>query len=202
MLEIIAVTMLLTANKKNALMRGRNPWPFAALGLILWFLFEVFGFFLGAVFGEGEFTPYLTGILCAALGGLLSYLISKNCKIGNYKTRSARAIAAVVDRGELLNKPALLRITREKSFAASFATCPIALNGMALPPLKNGESIEITTNQKQNVLTTSYTSLYGAYEQPPYLFNVEDGGHAQLFLKASSIQWKKSMGVLPSDINL
>ena len=202
MLEILAVTMLFATNKKNALARGRNPWPFAALGLILWFVFEVLGFFLGAVFLEGEFTPYLTGILCAALSGLLSYLISKNCKIGNYKTRSARAIATVVDRAELLNKPTLLRITREKSFVGSFATYPIALNGMVLPALKNGESIEVTTNQKQNALTTSYTNLYGTYEQPPYLFNVEDGGHAQLFFKAGSIQKKKSMGVLPSDINL
>lgn len=202
MLEIIAVMALYKANQKNALARGRKPGLFGALTIILWFCLEVVGFFLGAVYLNGEFTPYLTGLLFAGLGGLLSYLAAKNCRVGDYKTPSARAIAAVVDRAELLSKPAVLRITREKSFAGSAGIYPIALNGVALPDLRNGESVEIITGQRQNVLTSSVISLYASSEQPPYLFNVEDGGHAQIFFKSGRFQKNKSMGTLPSDIQI
>ncbi len=81
MLEIIAVIALANKNKKNAMARGRNPGGFAALTYVLWFGLEIFGAFIGAASGAAG--AYVLALLFAGIGGLISYLVAKNCTPGN-----------------------------------------------------------------------------------------------------------------------
>lgn len=85
MLEIFAVISLCRVNRRNALARGHKPGGFIALTIILWIVFEIIGFIIGGViFNSGYTALLLVGLPCAALGGLISFLITKNLPQGNY----------------------------------------------------------------------------------------------------------------------
>lgn len=83
MLEILGLSLLCKKNMANALLRGRKPGLFIFLTLLLWVGCEVTLIIIGNVLELG-FGAYLLGIAGAALGGLVSYLIAKNCKTGDY----------------------------------------------------------------------------------------------------------------------
>ena len=87
MLEIFAIISLCRVNRRNAIARGRRPGGFIALTIILWIVFEFIGMVLG-MFILGIDNSYLSVLFimlpCAALGGLISFLIAKNCRQGNY----------------------------------------------------------------------------------------------------------------------
>ena len=67
MLEIMGIILLCGANKKNCLARGRKPGGFIALTVILWFVMEIIGAFLGVLISESA--VYVFALLFAALGG-------------------------------------------------------------------------------------------------------------------------------------
>ena len=87
MLEIFAIISLCRVNKNNAIKKGRRPGGFIALTIILWVVFEIIGMVIG-LFVFGTESRYLATLLialpCAALGGLISFLITKNVSPGNY----------------------------------------------------------------------------------------------------------------------
>ena len=87
MLEIFAIISLCRVNRRNAIARGRRPGGFIALTIILWVVFEFIGMIAGTII-LGSDNVYITLLLialpCAALGGLISFLIAKNCPQGNY----------------------------------------------------------------------------------------------------------------------
>ena len=87
MLEVFAVISLCRVNRRNALARGRKPGGFIALTIILWVVFEFIGMIAGTIILGSDYS-YLTVLLialpCAGLGGLISFLIAKNCPQGNY----------------------------------------------------------------------------------------------------------------------
>ena len=87
MLEIFAIISLCRVNKNNAIKKGRRPGGFIALTIILWVVFEFIGAILGfAIFGtDSRYVVILfVALPCAALGGLISFLITKNVSPGNY----------------------------------------------------------------------------------------------------------------------
>lgn len=87
MLEIFAIISLCRVNKNNAIKRGRRPGGFIALTIILWVVFELIGMVIGyAILGvdNGYLAVLLIALPCAALGGLISFLITKNVSQGNY----------------------------------------------------------------------------------------------------------------------
>ena len=87
MLEIFAIISLCRVNKNNAIKRGRRPGGFIALTIILWVVFERIGMVIGyAILGvdNGYLAVLLIALPCAALGGLISFLITKNVSQGDY----------------------------------------------------------------------------------------------------------------------
>ena len=87
MLEVFAVISLCRVNRRNALARGRKPGGFIALTIILWIVFEIIGMIVGTIIlgsDNGYLTVLLIALPCAGLGGLISFLIAKNCPQGNY----------------------------------------------------------------------------------------------------------------------
>lgn len=95
MLEVFAVIGLCRLNRKNAIARGRRPGGYIALTIILWILFE----FVGAIFGillfgrdNDTFTVMFVALPCAALGGLISFLIAKFGPRGDYVDPSVQPV--------------------------------------------------------------------------------------------------------------
>lgn len=88
MLEVFAIISLCRVNKNNAIKNGRRPGGFIALTIILWVVLELIGTIIGLFIFNGEYSSYLAvllcGLPCAALGGLISFLIAKNAPQGNY----------------------------------------------------------------------------------------------------------------------
>lgn len=85
MLEFFAVFSLCRVNRRNAIARGHKPGGFIALTIILWIVFEIIGFIIGALIFNSSYTALLlVGLPCAAIGGLISFLIAKNLPQGNY----------------------------------------------------------------------------------------------------------------------
>lgn len=80
MIEILALFGLGNVIQKIALKKGLKQYKYILLMVVLWFSFEIIGAWVGIVFFGIGFTFYFTGLLGAALGGLLSYLIAKNAK--------------------------------------------------------------------------------------------------------------------------
>lgn len=81
---MLGVYYLYMANKKNALARGRKSGLFTAITLVMWFGFEVTGIIIGILAGLEGYAIYFPALMGALFGGLLSYLIAKNCKKGTY----------------------------------------------------------------------------------------------------------------------
>ena len=85
MLEIFAIISLCRVNKRNAIARGHRPGGFIALTIILWVVFEIIGMVIGAlVFDNSYLSVLFIALPCAALGGLISFLITRNLPQGNY----------------------------------------------------------------------------------------------------------------------
>ena len=88
MLEVFAIISLCRVNKNNAIKHGRRPGGYIALTIILWVVLELIGTIIGLFLFNGEYSSYLAvlfcGLPCAALGGLISFLIAKNATQGNY----------------------------------------------------------------------------------------------------------------------
>ena len=84
MLEVFAVISLCIANRKNALARGRRPGGFIALTIVLWIVFELVGLIPAYIITENRIIAMFIGLMCAGIGGLISFLIAKNVPQGNY----------------------------------------------------------------------------------------------------------------------
>ena len=95
MLEVFAVIGLCRLNRKNAIARGRRPGGYIALTIIFWILFEFIGAILGILlFGSDNstFTVMFVALPCAALGGLISFLIAKFGPRGDYVDPSVQPV--------------------------------------------------------------------------------------------------------------
>lgn len=85
MLEFFAVFWLCRANKKIATDKGRRPGGFIALTIVLWIVFETIGIIAGYIITGGDRYPSMfIGLMCAGLGGLIAFLITKLFPQGDY----------------------------------------------------------------------------------------------------------------------
>ena len=82
MLEVMAVYYLCRRNRDNARARGKNGGGAIAYTICLWIGFEIIGAFVGVflegMLGNGDMIlTYISALVFAAIGGLVSNLISK-----------------------------------------------------------------------------------------------------------------------------
>ncbi|MDR0548557.1 MAG: hypothetical protein LBI10_03985 [Deltaproteobacteria bacterium] len=147
MLEILVLIFLVSKNAKNAAARGRKPGLFIFLTFLFWIVLE----FLGAVFGYvasngQQFQTYLFALFGGFCGAIISYVIAKNCAIGD-----GPKLATIVG-GQPLDSPVTLTIAREKSFVASLSNFKVYFNGQLAGVLKNGQSLNATATTENNVV--------------------------------------------------
>ena len=90
MLEFFAVFWLCRANRKIAIDRGRRPGGFIALTIVLWVVFEFIGLIAAYVVTRERYPSMFIGLMCAGLGGLISFLITKFFPEGNYVDPTAK----------------------------------------------------------------------------------------------------------------
>lgn len=93
MLEFLVLFSLVKSNRKNALARGRRPGGFVALTIILWVHFELIGLIIGLVNGLESYLAMIIGLLCAGLGGLISWLCAKFWPKGNYVASGTQPVS-------------------------------------------------------------------------------------------------------------
>jgi hypothetical protein len=191
MLEILGVWLLSSNNKKHALNRGRKPGLFVALTFILWFGAEFLGVLIGVIAGLGALT-YLLALGFAALDGLASYLIARNCTPGNdVIADSEQIVADLLSRAERLTVPAVLDI----SMQYAPGRYEIALNGQLIGLLDNTGMLTAETWFRQNALVAK---AEGGREATPFVFNVENGVvRAQIKFIGGRFDWKYCGGIAP-----
>ncbi|MDR2437214.1 MAG: hypothetical protein LBD17_04000 [Endomicrobium sp.] len=188
MLEIIALIILINVNAKNAGKRGRKGWPFALLTLIMWIGFEILGAVIGNIASEGHTVPtYLTALVFAIIGGIVSYLIAKNCKPGDNKILDGARLL----RARQLDTPTMLTIQRESSFVSSLVSYSVHLNGVEVGFLKNGQSMDVYTDLVENGICVS---SYGGNIKPLY-FVVNPGTNALIVFGPTKFKTELCRGI-------
>lgn len=194
MLEILMITLLCKANKKNALERGRKPGGFIALTIILWLVLEFIGAFIGALLDIG-YGIYVLALVFAGIGALISYLAAKNCKPGNFVAQEQVLTQTVIYNAQPLLAPVPLTVVRESSVVGAVISWSFTLNGQPIGKLSNGTAVTVSTAQRQNELRAA--DVYG-FEIPPLYFDVQNGVAAEVHFKAGKFLLEKSVGVFPA----
>ena len=187
MLEIFAVMLLADNNAKKASERGRDPRLFRNITYVIWFVCEIFGFFIVAAAAGGLLGAYFAALLSAAAGGLASYLIVLNCTPGNYRQMHLSQPEGAVP----LDLPCILTVSRI-SAAGSLSVRSVCLNGQPIGNLKNGENVQVTLNLSQNVITAK--DSFGNELKPLY-FSVPSGGSAWICFNSRRFLPENSGGI-------
>ena len=189
MLEIFAVMMLADNNAKKAAERGRSPGPYRTVTYLLLFGCEIIGFAAGAAISGGIAGAYLTALPAAAAGGLASYLIAANCTPGGYRQMQYSPLEGSVQ----LDFPRILTVSRLSAAAGSLSVYSIWLNGQNMGSLRNGESVQVTVNLEQNVITAE--DGFGSEIKPLY-FSVPSGGSSWICFNAQRFLPENSGGII------
>ena len=92
MLEVFAIISLCRINRRNAIARGRRPGGFIALTIVLWIVFEFIGLIPAYIITQNRYASMFIGLMCAGIGGLISFLIAKFVPEGNYVDPSAKPV--------------------------------------------------------------------------------------------------------------
>lgn len=79
-----------------------------------------------------------------------------------------------------LEKPCKIKLIRLSKFAASRATFQIFLNGSVVGSIKNGETIELSTDFAENELTLKYIDLFASLH-----FDAKSGGIVEIQFSAA-----------------
>lgn len=191
MLEILLISLLSGKNGRIASERGRKPGGFQGATFALWFGGELLGFFIGMAATDGEVLPsYGVALLLAAIGGIVSYIIAKNCKPGTFRQDGGLPAGGL----QPLAAPCALSVTREKSFVGAVVPYHVYLNDNHIGTLKNGQSLQASTAWAQNTLVVK--DAYGSQLKPLH-FSVAPGGNAHIVFSRSKILPEKSTGLLP-----
>jgi hypothetical protein len=195
MLEILAIVWLCNKNKANALARGRKPGGFVGLTIALWFGLEFIGILVGMATEMG-LGAYVLGLVLAIIGGVISYVVAKNVRPGDYVAPSTIMAANVTQNAQQLTAPARIDIVRESSMVGAAVKWTFTLNGQELGRLGNGQAMTVYTSLSQNVLVAK--DAYGT-EITPLMFGAQSGGHAELHFKVNRFIPESSTGLLAAD---
>jgi len=193
MLELLTLYYLSQKNKANALARGRKPGFFVAMTFILWIGMEVPGVMLGSYL-VGEAGAYLLGLVFAAAGGAISYVLAKNCKPGVYVPATENLMQAVERYAQPLAAATDVRIVCEEGFAAPDKRWTFTLNGQRLGSLAADSSLDTYTSQRQNILRAADSD---GSEAAPLIFDVADNGYAEIHFKVNRFVPERSTGIFP-----
>lgn len=196
MLEILAIFYLCKANKRNALERGCKPGLYIGLTIGFWFGFEFLSIIVGAYNGLDFSALYPLALFSALLGGLISYILAKNCPEGTYVEPMDQMTLNSNLMAEKLSVPATLEIVSKKTFFGSQLSYPITLNGQNVGSLKSEKRMSVNTNQKQNILRTS--DAYGR-KLKPFMFTVENGSRAQISFHLGKFLLESVSGGIPAE---
>lgn len=195
MLEILAIIWLCNKNKANALARGRKPGGFVGLTIALWFGLEFIGVLIG-LSAEMGLGTYVLGLVLAIIGGVISYVVAKNSKPGDYVVPSSVMAANAVQNAQQLASPARIDIVRESSMVGAIVKWTFTLNGQEIGSLGNGQAMTVYSNLSQNVLVAR--DAYGT-EIAPLIFGAQSGGFAEVHFKANRFIPESSSGLLAPD---
>lgn len=192
MLEILAIIWLCNKNKARALARGRKPGGFVGATVALWFGLEFIGAFIGGMAGFETLGIYLLAFAFAVIGAIISVLIAKNCKPGDYVAPDKAMVQSAAYSAPLA-APSRVDIVRESSMVGAIVSWSFTLNGQPIGSLGNGKTMTVYTNQSQNVLVA--TDAYGT-SIAPFVFGALSGGYTELHFKINRFVPEKSRGLL------
>ena len=193
MLEILGLIYLSGKNKSNAVKRGRKPALFIALTFLLWIGMEAAGIAVALLAGW-QSVAYIVGLALGIGGGVISYLLAKNCRSGVFVSEAIRLEQAIEQSAERLEEPAGIKLIRERSIIGIAADWAFTLNGQPVGSLASGEYIKIQTDRRQNILRTTDVS---GNEAPHMAFDMESGGWAEICFKGDRFVPARSTGVKP-----
>lgn len=193
MLEIFALSSLVSNIRKTLIDKNRKPGWFVALAIILWFHFEITGFIISYALGlEFPANIFPVAIMVAISVGI-SLLAAKLAKPGTYLTPNKRIVKEFTDFYEPLNTPCDITVTRDKAFGGGGVKYEVYLNDLSMGTVGNGFTIYSKTNQRQNVIQVKAPD---GSEFPPFVFEVPDGGNADIHFASGKFLPERSTGIL------
>lgn len=204
MLEIIFVIWLWRVNGRNAILKGQKPTKYHVLTLVLWFGLEILGT-MGGVIVFGSMNPntdplmygYMFGILGAALGGILSYIIAKNAPQGDYHPEGRQGFNGQPPYNQnpytqnwnnptpygyngagedMLARPATVCIIAEPPAWRDGAD-DFYLNGVWMCRIAGGSQYSFVTSRKHNIVTVG---SQGELAENNVKFIAAEGGYAEI----------------------
>ncbi|MDR2437213.1 MAG: hypothetical protein LBD17_03995 [Endomicrobium sp.] len=188
-IQLSLLCTLIIINAKIANSRGRKGGMFAFLTFVLWVVFGLLGAFLAYMVSGGKMQPILiTATVFAIIGGIISYLIARNCTTGDYIALEGDKLLLASP----LDTPVTLTIQREKSSLSKFVPYSVSLNGVEIGDLKNGESIQSSTNLVENGM--SVVSQQGI-DLKPFYFIVKAGTNALITFNSSRFMPELCRGI-------
>lgn len=199
MLEVLGLVLLINLNMKNATKRGRKPGLFAALTIILWVVFELLGaLVVGMTLREVSIVTYLIVIAFALVGGLISFLIAKNCKEGDYNPSAAQAqlLDQIAQQAKPLEIPAKILLVRDRSMVSAALPITFSLNGKTLCQLNNRASFAFEAAQSRNILIA--VDQYGS-QSKPLVFDIESGAQAEIHFRPFKFDQAAAKGITSAE---
>lgn len=197
-------------NGRNAIARGQKPGKYRALTLGLWFGLEILGSMAGVIL-MSMISPdknplvgaYLLGVPGAAIGGLLSYQITKHAPQGNYipdsmymnqwngqawgeqQWENQQQNEAVQQMGYLA-VPATIRIIEEPG-GYTGAHDSFFLNGYPVCSLAPGNEYTFTTQYVKNVLTIGRPTQMQGNREYEVRFVAAENGFIEIHAEAGKL---------------
>ena len=193
MLEILALVFLCRKIKVIAYERKRKAGGFIALTIFLWFFGEVVGAFIVRTVADGIII-YVSAILGAVIGAVVSYLIVKNFPIGTYEVpKKPIDVKSVHPEARELPEPYEIKIIREKSLSGSYTAYTMIFNGEEFY-INNGDEVVVKSSVDKNVIRFK-GDLINSYEMKPLYFSVIPGQTAEIHIKPWKFAHKKHKGI-------
>jgi DNA-directed RNA polymerase subunit RPC12/RpoP len=81
---------------------------------------------------------------------------------------------------DLLEKPCIVKLTREGSFVGALVDFPVFLNGKRVGSIANKKTLEIETNVKNNLIFLT-DDMAGASQNKYFIFDAISGGTIELY---------------------
>ena len=94
-----------------------------------------------SISGLDTSTLYPLALFSALLGGIISYILAKNCPKGTYVEPMDQMTLNSNRTAEKLSVPATLEIVSNKTFFGSRLSYPITLNGQNVGSLRSGSNL-------------------------------------------------------------
>ena len=183
---------MINSVKKTANERGRRPGGYIAMTVLMWVIPEILGLIIGFSSDLG-YATYVIALLFAGTGGAVAYIIVRNLKPGNYVSKTDRLVQQFSERYEPLRANCRITINRVSALSGASITYEMYLNDKNIGTLINGSSLVAMTDQRQNILVAKVPD---SYDIPPFIFEVPDGGNAQIQFQGGRFLPESCTGIM------